>query len=102
MRIAKRYTAPVFASLLLIAAAWPAHAQFPSKPVEMTVLFGSTAKTIAQVLADEMSKALGKPVVPVFRPGAGGAVGYTHVGSSPADGYSIVWNSNSICRAICN
>lgn len=73
-----------------------ARAEFPEKPVEMTVLFGSTAKTIAQVLADEMSKALGKPVVPVFRPGAGGAVGYKHVGSQAADGYAIVWNSNSI------
>ena len=73
-----------------------ARAEYPDKPVEMTVLFGSTAKTIAQVLADEMGKVLGKPVVPVFRPGGGGAVGYTHVGSSPADGYSIVWNSNSI------
>lgn len=73
-----------------------ARAEYPEKPVEMTVLFGSTAKTIAQVLADEMSKALGKPVVPVFRPGAGGAVGYKHVGSQTADGYSIVWNSNSV------
>ncbi len=73
-----------------------ARAEFPEKPVEMTVLFGSTAKTIAQVLADEMSKALGKPVVPVFKPGGGGAVGYTHVASQSADGYAIVWNSNSI------
>ena len=81
---------------LLLAPIGAARAEFPEKPVEMTVLFGSTAKTIAQVLADEMSKALGKPVVPVFRPGAGGAVGYKHVGSQPADGYSIVWNSNSI------
>jgi tripartite-type tricarboxylate transporter receptor subunit TctC len=81
---------------LLLAPIGVARAEFPDKPVEMTVLFGSTAKTIAQVLADEMGKALGKPVVPVFRPGAGGAVGYKHVGSQPADGYSIVWNSNSI------
>jgi tripartite-type tricarboxylate transporter receptor subunit TctC len=81
---------------LLLAPVGAARAEFPEKPVEMTVLFGSTAKTIAQVLADEMGKALGKPVVPVFRPGAGGAVGYKHVGAQPADGYSIVWNSNSI------
>ncbi len=73
-----------------------ARAEFPDKPVQMTVLFGSTAKTIAQVLSDEMSKALGKPVVPVFKPGGGGAVGYTYTASRPADGYAIVWNSNSI------
>ncbi len=84
------------AAALVLAPLSAARAEFPEKPVEMTVLFGSTAKTIAQVLADEMSKSLGKPVVPVFRPGAGGAVGYKHVGAQSADGYSIVWNSNSI------
>ncbi len=96
LRLAAAASAVAAMTLLPLGAA---RAEFPEKPVEMTVLFGSTAKTIAQVLADEMSKALGKPVVPVFKPGGGGAVGYTHVGSSPADGYSIVWNSNSISTA---
>jgi tripartite-type tricarboxylate transporter receptor subunit TctC len=91
-----RLAAAAGAVAALALAPVGARAEFPEKPVEMTVLFGSTAQTIAQVLADEMSKALGKPVVPVFRPGAGGAVGYKHVGSQSADGYSIVWNSNSI------
>ena len=93
LRFAAAASAVAAMTLLPLGAA---RAEFPDKPVEMTVLFGSTAKTIAQVLADEMSKALGKPVVPVFKPGGGGAVGYTHVGSQAADGYSIVWNSNSI------
>lgn len=84
------------AAALVLAPLSTARAEYPDKPVQMTVLFGSTAKTIAQILADEMSKALGKPVVPVFKPGGGGAVGYTYTASQPADGYSIVWNSNSI------
>ena len=29
-------------------------------------------------------------------PGAGGAIGYKHVASQKPDGYSLVWNSNSI------
>lgn len=69
---------------------------FPTKPVEMTILFGSTAQTIGQVLADQMSKSLPQAVVPVSRPGGGGAIGYSHVQKQPADGYNIVWNSNSI------
>lgn len=85
------------ASAMLAPA--PVKAEYPEKPIEMTVLFGSTAKTIAQVLSNEMSKALGKPVVPVFRPGGGGAVGYNHVKGTDADGYNIVWNSNSITTA---
>ena len=75
----------------------PAQAQdYPDKPVEMTVLFGSTAQTIAQLLADLMSKELGSPVVPVSRTGGGGSVGYKYVHGTEPDGYNIVWNSNSI------
>jgi tripartite-type tricarboxylate transporter receptor subunit TctC len=70
--------------------------QYPTKPVEMTVLFGSTAQTIGQVLADQMSKNLPQPVVPVSRTGGGGAIGYTYVHGTKPDGYNIVWNSNSI------
>ncbi|MCO8145649.1 tripartite tricarboxylate transporter substrate binding protein [Rhodovulum tesquicola] len=74
----------------------PARAEFPEKPVEMTILFGSTAQTIGQLLAELMSRHLPQPVVPVARTGAGGAVGYQHVHGTAPDGYNIVWNSNSI------
>lgn len=71
-------------------------ADYPAKPVEMTVLFGGSAKTIADLLADGMKNKLGVAVTPVSRTGGGGAVGYSHVVQTKADGYSIVWNSNSI------
>jgi tripartite-type tricarboxylate transporter receptor subunit TctC len=73
-----------------------AQAEYPEKPVEMTVLFGGTANTIAQLLSELMSDELGEPVVPVSRTGGGGTVGYSHVLSTRPDGYNIVWNSNSI------
>lgn len=73
----------------------------PTKPVEMTVLFGagSAADLIARTLADGMSKELNQSVPVVNRTGGGGAVGYTHVKAQAADGYAIVWNSNSISTA---
>jgi tripartite-type tricarboxylate transporter receptor subunit TctC len=74
-------------------------AEFPKQPVEMTVLFGGSSATIAQLLADAMSKQLGVPVAAVSRTGAGGAVGYSYVKSTPPNGYNIVWNSNSISTA---
>ncbi|SNT37447.1 Bug family tripartite tricarboxylate transporter substrate binding protein [Tropicimonas sediminicola] len=80
----------------LVGTGSQARAEFPEKPVEMTILFGSTAQTIGQLLADLMSKNLPEPVVPVSRAGGGGAVGYQYVQSTDADGYNIVWNSNSI------
>ncbi len=73
-----------------------AKAEFPEKPVEMTVLFGGTAQTIGQLLADLMSKNMDETVVPVSRNGGGGSVGYQYVHGTEPDGYNIVWNSNSI------
>jgi tripartite-type tricarboxylate transporter receptor subunit TctC len=86
--------------LLLLVVALPAFAQeFPGKgPLEITVLFpaGSSADVTARLLADGMSQQLGQRVLVVNRPGAGGAIGYKHVASQKADGYALVWNSNSI------
>ncbi|MBI4207632.1 MAG: tripartite tricarboxylate transporter substrate binding protein [Betaproteobacteria bacterium] len=77
-------------------------ADFPKQPIEMAVLFGGSSATIAQILADSMSKELGVPVAAVSRTGASGAVGYSYVKSTPPNGYNIVWNSNSISTAYHN
>jgi tripartite-type tricarboxylate transporter receptor subunit TctC len=72
---------------------------FPQKgPIELTVLFpaGSSADITARLLAEGVSKNLPANVIVVPRPGAGGAAGYKHVASQKPDGYSLVWNSNSI------
>jgi tripartite-type tricarboxylate transporter receptor subunit TctC len=72
---------------------------FPQRgPLEITVLFpaGSSADVTARMLAEGMSRNLGQRVLVVNRPGAGGAIGYKHVASQKPDGYSLVWNSNSI------
>jgi tripartite-type tricarboxylate transporter receptor subunit TctC len=93
MSIVQRCGVAVAAILLSSVAA---RAEFPERPIEMTILFGGSAQSIGQVLADQMSKALNSTVVAVGRPGGGGAIGYSHVHGQPADGYSIVWNSSSI------
>src|SRR5665647_461642 len=71
---------------------------FPQKTIEITVLFpaGSSADITARLLADGMAKELGTTVVVVNRPGAGGAIGYQYAARQAADGYVLVWNSNSI------
>jgi tripartite-type tricarboxylate transporter receptor subunit TctC len=73
--------------------------QFPQRgPIEITVLFpaGTSADVTARMLADGMTKHLGQRVLVVNRPGAGGAIGYKYVRAQKPDGYSLVWNSNSI------
>ncbi|MCF8167101.1 MAG: tripartite tricarboxylate transporter substrate binding protein [Rhodoferax sp.] len=71
---------------------------FPSKPVELVVLFpsGSSADVTARVLADSLGKHLGQPVIVVNKPGAGGAIGYKYVQQQKPDGHTLVLNSNSI------
>ena len=93
----RRCTTLMAAALIAIALPGLARAQqFPAQAVEMTVLFGGSSATIAQVLAEAMSAELGVPVAAVSRTGAGGAVGYAYVKSRRPTGYDIVWNSNSI------
>src|SRR5438552_1339660 len=90
---------------MLCGLAAPSRAQeapFPQKgAIEITVLFpaGSSADVTARLLADGMAKQLGASVIVVNRPGAGGAIGYRHVAARKPDGYSLVWNSNSISTA---
>jgi len=84
---------------VLVAVVEAQEPQFPQKgAIEITVLFpaGSSADVTARLLADGMSKQLGASVIVVNRPGAGGAIGYKHVAAQKPDGYSLVWNSNSI------
>jgi tripartite-type tricarboxylate transporter receptor subunit TctC len=88
--------------LFLAMAVCSVNAQEPAYPqrgpLEITVLFpaGSSADVTARMLADGMSRQLGQKVLVVNRPGAGGAIGYKYVQAQKPDGYSLVWNSNSI------
>src|SRR3989442_8193236 len=85
--------------LLLLMMATAQAQDYPQRsPLEIPVLFpgGTSADVTARMLADGMAKQLGQRVLVVNRPGAGGAIGYKHVASQKADGYAMVWNSNSI------
>src|ERR1700752_2189883 len=88
-----------FALLIFAPVASAQEAPFPGKgTVEITVLFpaGSSADVTARLLADGMARQLRTNVIVVNRPGAGGAIGYRYVAGQKADGYALVWNSNSI------
>jgi tripartite-type tricarboxylate transporter receptor subunit TctC len=89
----------LFAAVFAGAAAAAFAQNFPDgRQIEMTVMFGagSAADVTARTLAEGLSKELAAPVVAVNYPGSGGAAGYQHVAQQRPDGYSIVWNSNSI------
>jgi tripartite-type tricarboxylate transporter receptor subunit TctC len=87
MRLVK--TGLALAALLLAA---PAQAQnFPVQPVHLVVgaAPGGGFDQMARLLADEMTKSLGQPVVVDNKPGAGAVVSTAFVGSSKPDGYTV-------------
>src|SRR5690606_13041786 len=68
-----------------------AQSDFPNKPVHIIVPYsaGGATDILARLMADEMAKRLGQPVVVENKPGAGGAVGTTYAANAKPDGYTI-------------
>ncbi len=92
--------AAVVAGLVLAGArAWAQ--PFPGKPIELIIPFGpgGSADIEGRILARAAEKILGVPVVPINKPGAGGALAYTHVRNAAADGYTVAWSSTSLLAA---
>ena len=85
-------------AMLSALAASHAHAQaWPTKPVKLIAPFGagSVLDTMMRAMQNELSAALGQPVVIESRPGAGGTIGTTAVAKGPADGYTLLIAANS-------
>jgi tripartite-type tricarboxylate transporter receptor subunit TctC len=77
---------PVLASAQTQTQAWP------SRPITIVVSFGAggTADILARMIGDELSTALGQPVVIENKPGAGGNLGAQTVARATPDGYTLL------------
>jgi tripartite-type tricarboxylate transporter receptor subunit TctC len=75
---------------------------YPSKPIKAIVPFapGSTTDQIGRAFAAKMSELLGQPVLIENRPGANGLIGADFVAKAPADGYTILFGTNSTNAAL--
>lgn len=84
----------------LAAVAFPAAVQaqkYPERSIRLVVAFPTGAPYIlAMLMSQKLRESLGQPVVPDFRPGAGGNLASELVAKAPADGYTLLLTSPTI------
>lgn len=87
--------------LALAALALPSFASaqdnFPDRPIRIVVGFvaGGVSDVLARMLAPELSRSLGQPVIVENRPGAAGMIAADQVAKGPADGYTLYMAPNT-------
>jgi tripartite-type tricarboxylate transporter receptor subunit TctC len=89
----------VVAFIVMLVAVPAAHAQsWPAAPIRAIVAWppGGGSDLVARPVLAEMSKTLGQPIVVENRPGAGGTIGMTAVGTAKPDGYTLLITTNSM------
>jgi len=74
---------------LVVGSAWAQ--SYPTKPIRWVIDFppGGPSDTLARVVGERLSVALGQPVVYDNRPGANGVIAYGIAAKAPADGYTL-------------
>src|SRR5256885_7571097 len=85
------------AAALLVFASAAAWAQgYPDRPLRLVVGFppGGSGDFLARIIADELTREIGQPVVVDNKPGAGSNIAAEHVARAASDGYTILLAGN--------
>ena len=96
-----RFLSPVFrlvAVASLITASLAAQAQsWPERPVRLVVPFpvGGATELVARVIAQRVSRDIGRQVIVDNKAGAGGTIGSVEVAKAAADGYTLLLTTSS-------
>src|SRR5579859_8166216 len=84
--------------LALLVAAPQIHAQdYPRGPINLVIPLapGDATDISARSMAEELSRELKVPIIPLNRPGGGGAIGTDAVVKAKNDGYTITLTNNA-------
>ena len=99
-----RFLASIVAGVSLVLGAGQAAAQdFPNKIVRIVVpnSAGTILDLLSRIMAPDMSKSLGQPVIVENKPGANNIIGLEYVAKqAPADGYTIVTSTVSVLATL--
>jgi tripartite-type tricarboxylate transporter receptor subunit TctC len=81
----------VFGGLFALAFGGVALADYPTRAITLIVPYspGGGGDTVARIVADRLSAALGQAINVVNRPGAGGEIGIAEMAAASADGYTL-------------
>ena len=93
-----RFVAGMLSVGLIVLGASPVFGQpYPNKPIRMvTYEAGGSGDTVARLIAQELSAALGQQVIIDNRGGAGGAIAIETVAKAPPDGYTLLHYGNGL------
>ena len=71
---------------------------FPAKPIIFIAPYeaGTDADILIRPLCKRVSALLGKPLMTVYKPGAGSSIGYRELRDAKPDGYTIGWVGSTI------
>lgn len=97
VRCIARLSATLAAVALVVLPNAQAQDAFPSKPIRIIVPFGpgGSPDTLSRMVAKELQARTGQTVVVENKPGANSIIGTSFVANSPADGYTILYGTNS-------
>ncbi len=78
-----------------------AASDYPNQPINMLVGYGAGGQTdlIARAAAQVLAEQLGQPVNVINKPGAGGAVAARELQQAAADGYTLMFHSNTVINS---
>ncbi|OZI19807.1 hypothetical protein CAL26_19770 [Bordetella genomosp. 9] len=81
-----------------VAAATPAHAAYPDRPIKLIVPWtaAGTVDMVGRALAEKLSDKLGQPVIVENKPGATGQIGSSAVARAEPDGYTLLLMSATV------